>query len=110
MLATEKARKYAQTPLGIRPAEYGAYLDGHTEGFREASERVSELEGLIRDLLRDVACDWYVKHFRAGLAANPHFESGVVAEITNQELEQRAVAIFSRLREAVTDAGEVREP
>lgn len=36
MRATEKARQYAQTPFGIRPVEYGAFLDGYEQGRKDA--------------------------------------------------------------------------
>jgi len=66
-----------------------------------AQARINELEGLIRDLLRDVACEWYVKQFRDDRPPAPGNTPGLT-DIANKELERRAVAIFERLRRAVT--------
>lgn len=40
--ATAKARAYAQTSLGIRPVEYGAYLDGYAAGWAAAKADTSD--------------------------------------------------------------------
>lgn len=52
MMDTEAARRYANTPLGIRPAEYGAFLDGRVSLRKELESVRSDLQYIYAGLAR----------------------------------------------------------
>ncbi len=108
VLCTADICPHGTSSTGCEWCNYKARIPHLESALQAANTKVERMEKAVeatREIMSNVALDWYVQHFGKDTTPNGA-GSGIAAHIHNQGVQNRAAIAFERARKALAAMGD----